>query len=198
LNRDKAAGAVAVASILLLGGRRIPVRRRHVVLWCGGKASSRAEEPPVAKMLRELGVDIDVHRYTTTVTYVSGLRIVRKRYARWKIVVRDEEILKILNKMGQDTEFAKKLFKRYEGVFRRVLKSLGRTGKTSKAIRQLAKYLTIKDLREMLGMTPFIEEEYLKLRNRLLVKALKPNWRGWLYQRVIHASNTKSNTEYSD
>jgi len=80
--------------------------------------------------------------------------------------------------MGQDAEFAKKLFKRYEGVFRRVLKSLGRTGKTIKAIRQLAKYLTVKDLREMLGMTPFIEEEYLKLRNRLLVKALKPNWRG--------------------
>jgi len=39
----------------------------------------------------------------------------------------------------------------------------------------------------------FIEEEYLKLRNKLLMKALKPNWRGWLYQRIINANEAEIN-----
>jgi len=202
--QSKIEGAVAVASILLLSGRRLPARmRRRIVLWCGGKGStppygSKCDVPPIVKLLKEMGVDIDARRYTTFVTYTRSDEEIGLRYIRWKIVVKDEDVIETLVRMGRNEEYAKELLRKHVQTFKRVLKTLGRTGETSRVTRLLTKYFTAEELRRILNATPSSKREDAEIRNRAVVRALKLSWREWLYQRVIHAGSTKSNTEYSD
>jgi len=83
--------------------------------------------------------------------------------------------------MRQDEEYARELLRKYYEILKRVLKVLSRTGETSRVIQLLTKYFTAKELKRMLNITPFNKKEYLGIRNRTLVKALKPDWRAWFY-----------------
>jgi len=163
--------AVVLATTLIAGGRPLPTRtRRYLIIWA--KSS--------AKLLDKYKVKYEKHVYHTT---VEG-----EKYTRYKLVVRDVKATRILAKLAKNKTKLKRVLKRYENVVKEVLQASARhTG-----WRTITNYIPSSRLRRWFGIRPFDYFTYEKHRNRAIVKLLKPDWRGWLYRRLLKAGQFRT------
>lgn len=160
---------VALATALIASGRGLPRRRRrYLVLWAGGRTVPGGRGSRLATILRLHGVDVEEHEYYTAVG--------DRRYRRFKLVVRDERLLARLAEL--DEVRLRRLMKRYEGVVRSVLASMGRV-----RWEGILALVPESRLKRWLGIKPFSRDVYMMWRNRTVTRRLKPDWRAWVYVR---------------
>jgi len=160
-------GVVALATVLAAGGREFPAKpTRYLVLWGGGHR--------LAEVLGKYGVEAEVHTYQTT---VRG-----RRYGRYKLIVRDEKITGRLARLAGDRARLSALMRRFGDVVVDVLGALKRLA----GWRKLLELVPARLLRRWLGIKPFRRGVYRRWRNRAITRHLKPNWRGWLYFRLLY------------
>ena len=174
---------VALAAALVASGRRLPEKpTRYLVLWGRGVRKVRTfvgwrrvitDGSPLAGVLRKYGVPVEEHRYTTT---VRGAR-----YVRYKLIVRDERLTARLARLARDEARLRRMLKRFENIVLDVLAHIRRiTG-----WRALLDLIPVARLRRWLGIKPFNYRIYDRWRNHAITRFLKPNWRAWLYRRLL-------------
>ena len=178
-----APAVVALATVLLAGGMELPRRpTRYLVLWGRGVKKTRGvvgwyrattDKSPLAEVLRKYGVEVEEHRYYTT---VKG-----RRYVRYKLVVRDERLTARLARLARDEARLRRLLKRFENVVLDVLAHMGRI----RGWRNLLDLVPWSRLRRWFGIKPFNYRTYDRWRNYAIARFLKPNWRAWLYRKLL-------------
>jgi len=160
---------VALAAALVAGGRELPSRpTRYLVLWGGG--------PQLAGTLAGRGVRVEVHSYWTT---VGG-----RRYRRYKLVVRDERLTARLARLAGDKARLSALMRRFGDV---VLSVLGNM-KRMRGWRKLLDLIPRGTLMRWFGIRPFNYRRYKLWADRAIVRAIKPDWRGWLFLRLRYGN----------
>ena len=174
---------VALATVLVASGRELPEKpTRYLVIWGRGVARFRdtfgwyrltAVGSPLANVLRKYGVQVEEYKYTTT---VKG-----RRYVRYKLIVRDERLTARLARLRNDEIKLRRLLKRFENIVLDVLFHMGRI----RGWRNLLDLIPWRRLMKWFGIKPFNYNTYVKWRDRKIVRFLKPNWRGWLYRKLL-------------
>jgi len=168
---------VALATALIASGRELPARpTRYLVLWCGGRW--------LAEALRRHGVMVEAYRYRTT---VKG-----RKYERWKLVVRDERLTARLAKLSSDAAKLSALLRRFEGVVVDVLAAM----KRMRGWMRLLDLIPRGTLMRWFGIRPFNYVVYKAWADHAIVRAIKPNWRGWLYRRLLAAKEKAGKLGY--
>jgi hypothetical protein len=176
-------GAIALATVLVASCRELPTRpTRYLVLWGRGIKKTRGflgwrqvivKGSPLAEVLRKYGVDIEEHQYTTT---VNG-----RKYIRFKLIVRDEKLTGELARLARNEARLRRLMKRFENIVLDVLSHMGRI----RGWRKLVKLFPYQRLARWFGIRPFNYRVYDRWRNHAITRFLKPNWRAWLYRKLL-------------
>jgi len=154
-------GAVALATVVLAGGGSLPgARATRVVLWgdYGG-------------LLSGYGVRVEERVYST--------RVKGRVYERRVVVVRDRRLVVFLSRLTPRVYAA--AARSMPGVVRDVLFGMRRW----RGWRRLLEWLPRPLLQRILGVKPFNRGVYLRVRGRRLVRAVKPDWRAWLFVRRL-------------
>ena len=177
------AGIVALATVLVASGRELPGRpTRYLVLWSRGVARFKGfigwsritvKGSPLADVLRKYGVSVEEHQYYTT---VKG-----RRYTRYKLIIRDEKLTAKLSRLAKDEARLRRLMKRFENIVLDVLAHMSRM----RGWRKLLDIMPWSRLMRWFGIKPFNYRTYDRWRNYKIVKFLKPNWKGWLYRKLL-------------
>lgn len=176
---------IALSTLLIVSGRNIPKNgSRYLVLWSKGKGIVRNDkkEPikekktSIGNILLKYGVDVEEYKYTTN---VNG-----KKYTRYKLIIRDEKLTKKVAEIIDNKAKLSRLMNKFSDV---VFDIISHTSKMTEW-RPLLKVISITKLMKFFGIKPFNYGRYFVWKKHKIVKYMKPNWRGWLFKRLIIAS----------
>jgi len=167
--RSSAVAAVAALLIATRGPQGIPGERAEVIrIWGCGK------DPlvNVYDALKNIGVSVEVRKYTTT---VKG-----RRYRRCLLVIRDRKLVSRIRRAARKGKLA--------GMIRRSWKAVSYVLSRAKLRRwrDLAAMLPEPVLKRITGVRPFDKEIYVSWRHKLLARELRPGrWRVYLFVRKL-------------
>jgi len=166
--RSRAVAAVAALLIATRGPQGIPGERAEVIrIWGCGRGQSFSGSA-LADVLRTLGVDVEVRKYSTT---VKG-----KRYGRCLLVIRDRKLISRIRRAARKGKLVGMIRWWWEAVAKALAAAKLRRW------RDLAAMLPESVLKRIAGVKPFNRKFYLAWRHRDVVKRLRPvGWRTYFF-----------------